>query len=257
MPVHAVARSGFSQVSAAYERGRPAYPPECLQHLRGALGLRHGSRVLELGAGTGKFTRALASAVIDPLALEPLPAMRALLRDSQPEVPLLGGVAEAIPLRDGSLDAVVAAQAFHWFRPEPTVRELARVLRDGGGVGLLWNIRDETVPWQRELSRRLEPYRPAGVPSVKEHAWQEAFRHTPDFDPLSVRSFPSEQSGDVEMFVDRIRSVSFVAILPSAPREALLTEMKELAARAAASEPSGRVVIRYRTEVFSTRRHPR
>jgi SAM-dependent methyltransferase len=254
MPLHAVARAGFSQVPREYERGRPSYPPPAVRHLRERLAIGAASRVVELGAGTGKFTRALRGEGLDPIAVEPIAAMRAELHAAHPDVPLLAGVAEALPFRTGSLDAVVAAQAFHWFRPDPTVAALARVLAPGGGVGLVWNLRDESVPWQRELSRRLEEFRPAGVPSSRERAWQESFRRHPGFEPLSSATFPFEQVGDVALLIDRIHSVSFVAALPAGRRAVLLAEIRALGERAVHDAEDGRLHLRYRTEVHSTRR---
>src|SRR6201986_3186482 len=144
--------TSFGAPPAAYERGRPPYPPEALDWL-----LPPGARrVLDLGAGTGKLTRELAGRGLDVVAVEPLGGMRAELSRVLPDTPVLEGSAEHIPLPDGSVDAVLAAQAWHWVTPERAAPEVARVLRPGGTLGLVWNERDEEVPWVAELSQIVE-----------------------------------------------------------------------------------------------------
>ena len=118
----------FGSAAAAYERGRPSYPPEAIDWLlpRGA---RH---VLDLGAGTGKLTTRLVERGLDVVAVDPIPDMLEVLRTSLPETRALLGTAEEIPLEDNSVDAVLVAQAWHWVDPERAIPEVARVLRPGG-----------------------------------------------------------------------------------------------------------------------------
>lgn len=137
----------FGAEAAAYERGRPSYPPEAIDWL-----LPPGARdVLDLGAGTGKLTTRLAERGLDVVAVDPLPEMLELLTNSLPDTPALLGTAEDIPLPDDSVDAVLVAQAWHWFDPERAVKEVARVLRPGGRLGLIWNTRDERMGWVKDL----------------------------------------------------------------------------------------------------------
>ena len=139
----------FGSAAAAYERGRPSYPPEAIDWL-----LPRGARqVLDLGAGTGKLTTRLAERGLDVVAVDPIPDMLELLRASLPETKALLGTAEEIPLDDNSVDAVLVAQAWHWVDPERAIPEIARVLRPGGRLGLVWNTRDERLGWVRELGR--------------------------------------------------------------------------------------------------------
>src|SRR6516225_6007955 len=137
----------FGSAAAAYERGRPSYPPEAIDWL-----LPTGARnVLDLGAGTGKLTTRLVERGLDVVAVDPIAEMLEMLRKSLPDTPALLGTAEEIPLADNSVDAVLVAQAWHWFNPQRAIPEVARVLRPGGRLGLVWNTRDERLGWVREL----------------------------------------------------------------------------------------------------------
>ena len=137
----------FGGVADAYERGRPTYPAEAVRWMLGD----HPLSVLELGAGTGKLTRVLVELGHDVHASDPDAAMLQILERELPGVPTAQAGAEDIPLGDGSVDAVVAAQAFHWFDLDRALPEIARVLRPGGRVCLLWNTRNEKIPWVRRL----------------------------------------------------------------------------------------------------------
>jgi SAM-dependent methyltransferase len=139
----------FGSEASAYERGRPSYPPEAIDWL-----LPPGARtVLDLGAGTGKLTTRLVERGLDVIAVDPLAEMLEVLSSSLPETPALLGTAEEIPLADNSVDAVLVAQAWHWVNPERAVPEVARVLRPGGRLGLVWNTRDERLGWVKDLGR--------------------------------------------------------------------------------------------------------
>jgi SAM-dependent methyltransferase len=153
--VSAVTRSrhdrslSFGSAAAAYERGRPSYPPEAIDWL-----LPRGARqVLDLGAGTGKLTTRLVERGLEVVAVDPIPDMLEVLSASLPETRALLGTAEEIPLEDNSVDAVLVAQAWHWVDPERAIPEVARVLRPGGRLGLVWNTRDERLGWVRELGQ--------------------------------------------------------------------------------------------------------
>ncbi|QUR66545.1 class I SAM-dependent methyltransferase [Mycobacterium spongiae] len=137
----------FGSAAAAYERGRPSYPPEAIDWL-----LPAGARdVLDLGAGTGKLTTRLVERGLDVVAVDPIAEMLEVLCTSLPKTRALLGTAEEIPLEDNSVDAVLVAQAWHWVDPARAIPEVARVLRPGGRLGLVWNTRDERLGWVREL----------------------------------------------------------------------------------------------------------
>ena len=139
----------FGSQAAAYERGRPSYPPEAVDWL-----LPDGARdVLDLGAGTGKLTSRLIERGLNVVAVDPIAELLDVLRTTLPDTPALSGSAEQIPLPDNSIDAVLVAQAWHWFDPDRAAAEIARVLRPGGRLGLLWNVRDERLGWVKDFGR--------------------------------------------------------------------------------------------------------
>lgn len=143
--------ASFGAIAAVYRRGRPSYPPEALDWL-----LPAGSpRVLDLGAGTGKLTEQLAARGLDVVAVEPSEGMREEFAKALPDVEILAGAGQRIPVDDASVDTVLVAQAWHWVDPERAVPEVARVLCPGGRLGLIWNVRDEREPWLRVLGRIL------------------------------------------------------------------------------------------------------
>src|SRR5947207_8421972 len=128
----------FGVAADLYDEMRPTYPPDAV---RWALGERP-RRVVDLGAGTGILTRALLDLGHEVVPVEPDPGMRDRLGRATPGLTALAGSAERIPLPDGSADAVLAGQAYHWFEPEPAHREVARVLAPGGVFAPIWNVRD-------------------------------------------------------------------------------------------------------------------
>ena len=146
-------RSGFATGSALYERARPGYSEDAVAHLVDALGIGPGSRVLDVAAGTGKLTRALVGVGAAVVAGEPSAAMREVFATTVPGTPQFACTAERIGVTTGTFDAVTVAQAFHWFDAPEALAEFARVLRPGGGLGLVWNERDESDPVVAELTR--------------------------------------------------------------------------------------------------------
>ena len=153
VPIHELAAKGFQAGADAYERGRPSYPDEAIAFTVEMLGLDAAATVVDLGAGTGKLTRLLVPSGARVVAVEPVEGMRRKLVElAAGAVRVLDGTAEAIPLPNGSADAVVVGQAFHWFAGAPALREIHRVLCPDGRLALLWNVRDESEPWGASIS---------------------------------------------------------------------------------------------------------
>lgn len=155
--VHSAAQQGFSAEAQRYAQGRPEYPEALSDWLRDALGLRPQTVAVDLGAGTGKFTRLLARTGARVVAVEPVDAMRAQLAEALPQVQALAGSAQSIPLANGFADALVCAQAFHWFATVEALEEMRRVLTAEGRLGLVWHVRDESLDWVAEITRIITP----------------------------------------------------------------------------------------------------
>ena len=153
----------FDSVAELYEQARPEYAEAAVDWFAELLGLRPGDRVLDLGAGTGKLTRQLVRRGLEAVAVEPGDEMRAVLQRVLPGVEALAGTAEEIPVPDASVDAVTCGQAFHWFEREAALGEMARVLRPGGGIALLWNAWDADDPLLGAIDGLLRPHRPPHV----------------------------------------------------------------------------------------------
>jgi SAM-dependent methyltransferase len=246
--VHPAAEA-FGGVAEAYERGRPGYPNDALAHLADGLGLGPGVDLLELAAGTGKLTRGLAPFGARITAIEPSEGMRTVFRRTCPGVDVRDGTAEAIPRPTGSVDAVAVGQAFHWFRTGPALAEIHRVLRPGGRLGLIWNRRDERVPWVAEFGRAIHTLDRGGAPNSTSEAWRAEFDAAPGFGPLRTASFPSEHAETIDQALDRALSVSFVASATPAERSALAHAIREVLRAAPVGPDGGTIRFPYVTTV--------
>jgi ubiquinone/menaquinone biosynthesis C-methylase UbiE len=249
--IHQSAAQGFAQATEAYECGRPGYPTKALSRLARELHLRSGRVVLDLAAGTGKLTALLVGTEATVVAVEPVAEMRASLERALPGVAAYAGTAEAIPLADGSVDAVTVGQAFHWFRGDKALAEIHRVLGPGGGLGLVWNVRDTSVPWVARLTEIMEPHR-GDAPAYRTGAWRDAFERTTLFEPLRQAEVGYAHHLTPDGVLARVASVSFIAALPAAERERVLGEVRALLATDPETRDRGQIVLPYRTEIFST-----
>ncbi len=255
MAIHASAARGFAAGADAYERGRPDYSSEAIERLVRELAIVQGSRVLDLGAGTGKLTRQLVSTGAELLAVEPVPEMREKLAEAVPTAELLDGTAERIPLPDHSVDAVVVGQAFHWFDGARALAEIHRVLRPAGGLGLVWQARDSSRAWVARLDQVID--RHAGAePRFKSGAWRAAFAATALFEPLREAVFEHVHRGDTGTIIDRVASISYIAAMDDRRRGAVLDEVRDLMASAPEVAATAVVELPYRSYVYWTRARP-
>ena len=204
----------FGGVAEAYERGRPTYPTEAVQWLLGDQPLT----VLELGAGTGKLTRVLAGLGHDVHATDPDPDMLQILEREVPGVRTAEASAEDIPLGEASVDAVIAAQAFHWFDLDRALPEVARVLRPGGRVCLVWNYRNEKIPWVRRLGTLIGTQEQQTDPA-------QALIFSELFGFVEDHEFTQWQTIDRQSIQDLVLSRSNVAVLDAEARAAKLAEV--------------------------------
>jgi len=218
------ATRGFGLAADVYERGRPDYPAPAIEWLVDRLGLRPGRTVVDLAAGTGKLTRLLVSSGAEVIAVEPIAEMRALI----PGARAIEGTAEAIPFTDGSVDAVTVGQAFHWFRDEEALAEIHRVLRTGGGLGLIWNTRDQSDPVQAAVSEIIDPLG-RDTPRRRKRDWCDVIDASDLFTPCETAQFDYEQVVDEDGLVERFISTSFVAAAPADVRADIEARLRGLA----------------------------
>ena len=212
--------TSFDAVAEEYERGRPGWPEEMLD----LLPLPSAATVVDLGAGTGKLTRTLARRYARVIAVEPLPAMRGILERELPGVESHEGSAEAIPLRDASVDGVFCGQSAHWFAADEAVAEIARVLRPGGVLVSAWNQpdSDRPSPVPEAFARRLAKLRPA-LPG--DTPWERAVERGP-FGRLQRETVGHDQWNDREMVLRGVMSASWIASRPD--RDAVVAELGAL-----------------------------
>jgi SAM-dependent methyltransferase len=201
----------FDAVADEYERTRPSYPPALLD----SLPLDADAAVLDLAAGTGKLTRVLAERYRDVTAVEPLANMRAILERVVPGVTALPGSAERIPLDEGSVDGVFAAQAFHWFDKPVALPEIARVLRPGGVLAIVWNQGNDDLPDPRppEFLREANLLHDAALKRWEdEPEWEDVLRDCGLFEDVHERSFVEHDHVlDRSGILDNLRSTSWIA----------------------------------------------
>jgi SAM-dependent methyltransferase len=228
----ATAAKGFARRVSEYEAGRPEYPEALLDDLS----LAEARAVLDLGAGTGKFTRVLAGRLAEMkggraaalYAVEPVKEMAERLAGLGLPVELRAGSAEAIPLPDGAVDLVCCAQSFHWFDYEPASAAIHRVLAQGGHLALIWNIRDERVPWVAALTKLFDHYA-GNVRRYASGAWRRILE---DARFRLVRTshhdfhYPMGRTG----LYDRVFSTSFIAALPASEQAAVRARVDRLMA---------------------------
>jgi SAM-dependent methyltransferase len=252
-PNHTAAATGYQTAADTYANSRPDYPAALDHWLADTLHLRPGKSVLDLGAGTGKFTPRLLATGATVTAVEPVAAMRQRLAQDFPQIRALEGTAESIPLPDASLDAIVCAQAFHWFATAAALAEMHRVLKPGGRLGLVWNGRDMSVPWVAAIDTLLRPYE-GTAPRFQSSAWRKAFP-APGFTPLEKSSFPHGHTGAPEqVIVGRQLSVSFIAALPAVEQDRLAARVRALIAATPELAGKPQVTFPYVTHAFAATR---
>ena len=231
--------SSFDAVARMYDTARPSYPREAVDWLVAD----DASVIVDVGAGTGKFTRLLARPGRVVIAVEPSANMRRELCAALPEVEVLDGSAEAMPLPDSSAEAITFAQAWHWVDVRAASEEAARVLRPGGTLGLVWNLRDERVPWVRQLGEAMR-------------ADGDHFRGVDD-DPDVDAPFGAGERRYIEWaqpsthvaILDMVRSRSYFALLSEAEQGETLRAVQDVLVRHPATA-AGRVHVPYVTASY-------
>ena len=210
----------FGGAADAYAAGRPTYPEEAIAWL-----VEGAARVVDVGAGTGKLTAGLVAAGCEVVAaVDPDAGMLAALEGAVPGVPVLVGTAESVPLPDASVDAAVLGQAWHWVDPEAASAELGRVVRAGGALGLVWNIRDDREPWVAELGRIMHGS------DAEQMIAEGGVRVAAPFGPLVERTVEWTMPRTPEEILAMAASRSYLIAMPADQRAGVLDRIRELLA---------------------------
>lgn len=242
---------GYFKSAEAFATGRPDYPAQANEWLIKDLKLRHHSVVVDLGAGTGKFTPRLLDIGAHVIAVEPGERMRDKFRARYPEIELLDGTAENIGLRSGSVDAVICAHSFHWFANPEAMAEIYRILKPGGRLGMIWNLRDAEVDWVGKIAAVVSSVA-AGSPRYYSQEWRKAFPYH-GFSPLNERHFRHGHTGLPEdVIINRVKSIGFIANLPPAEQEQVFTQIREILATHPDLVGKESVTVPYDTVAFHT-----
>jgi SAM-dependent methyltransferase len=234
----------FDAAAHVYEESRPGYPPEIVDWLVPA----DARRVLDVGAGTGKFTRLLQGEDREVIAVDPSAQMLEVLRDKVPGIETLLGTAERLPLPDESVDAVTVAQAWHWVDSARAVREVARVLKPGGVLGLIWNSRDERVDWVREFGAAMDS-NDAFVAKTAEDNGVGA-----PFEPGDVAELDWVQRISRAGLLALVRSRSHFLVKDPDAQARVLRDVEAVLARHPEIEKDGAIELPYVTQAFRYRR---
>ncbi len=209
--------ASFDRAAEVYDAARPSYPADAVSWLLDGA----ADPVVDLGAGTGKLTAALVERGRDAVAVDPSPEMLRVLRERLPGVPTHEGTGESIPLPDASAGVVLVAQAWHWMDPERAIPEAARVLRPGGRLGLIWNERDESIGWVRELGELMD----AGTAAFDDES--EPVLASP-FGPLEKHETRWVQALDHEGLLDLARSRSYFITKDPNAQAAVIESLRRL-----------------------------
>jgi SAM-dependent methyltransferase len=233
--------NAFGQAASGYERSRPGYPDEVVDWL-----IPQGAEVaLDLGAGTGKLSQALARRGLEVVAVDPSAEMLAVLAEEQPGVRTVVGEAERIPLPSASMDLVTVGQAWHWVDESRALAEVARVLRPGGTLALIWNLRDERVEWMRRLGEIVP--RKGAEPSLEGEV-----EIGPPFGATERFELDWSRPMDLEQLLELVGSLSPVIVASEAERAAILDSVRR-AVRNVLGPTGSRIDFPYRTRCFRAR----
>ncbi|CAF1120820.1 unnamed protein product [Didymodactylos carnosus] len=252
MEIHEIAAKGYEKVADVYERGRPSYPIDVINFLHSMQKDVSDKTIADLAAGTGKFTTLLSTIGAEKIiAIEPVENMRNKLF-LIPNVTVMEGTAENIPLDDNTVDIITCSQAFHWFDASRALKEIRRVLKPKGLLFLVWNLRQiDKCPWLKKVAAVYEKRLPStGSPGYKPKEWKKAFETENGFSSLEHQQFSNVQYGTIDSQIDRILSISYMAALPDEEKKLVANEVRELLESAPEINGKSLFPIPYYTDVY-------
>eukprot|EP00026_Physarum_polycephalum_P013317 Phypoly_transcript_13704.p1 GENE.Phypoly_transcript_13704~~Phypoly_transcript_13704.p1 ORF type:complete len:257 (+),score=40.97 Phypoly_transcript_13704:67-837(+) len=247
------AAKGFSAGADAYAANRPSYPSEALQFISGNVITGDNKVIVDVGAGTGIFTRLLSSTFPNNkiIAVEPVENMRAKI-GTFPNVEIKEGTAEKIPLADNSVDAVVAAQAFHWFCTAEALAEIRRVLKPGGVLCLVWNMMDHSVDWIKKFDDVADHLWTSDANRYRSGKWRDVFNETDLYEPLQHKIFRNAQEGNLDTLIGRILSRSVVAKSPPEIQKKISEDVTQLLTTHPDTKGKSIYHLVYNTDIYFT-----
>jgi len=260
--LHKVAAVGFSEAST-YEKARPTYPIAAVDHLADSIKKLFSNKkpneikVIDLAAGTGKFTRLINQYGFDLVAVEPVDGMKNEFVKVLPDVKLISGTAQQLPFPNNSLDVVITAQAFHWFATLESLKEIHRVLVPGGMFALIWNLEDRNkAPWVAKLRDYYEQFE-YGVPQYHRGIWKQCFvedNHTL-FSEIQDSHYAHSVFCTRHTICDRVLSKSYIACLPNEKKEQVIEHVFEILSKELPQlfQEEGKTIdYPYNTDLFLT-----
>ena len=220
----------FDTCSESYEISRPGYPNAVAELFKKNLGFKTSSKLLELAAGTGKFTDLLAQHDFAPMVTEWLPNMLKVLKSKHPKLSSIISRAEDIPFKDNIFDGVLVAQAFHWFANLSALADIARVLKKNGYLVIIFQERNDAVNWVHEYHKILFSYPHDEIVRFNLDKWKKVFNNQDHFCSLQHRQFNYSHHFFKETLAHRALGMSFIAALPDHKKQEVAQQMKNLCA---------------------------
>lgn len=245
-----VTATNYQNMSNLYESGRPGYTSDSVFALCDHLKISPSSQIVELGAGTGKFTRVLLEKYPNVIAIEPVPAMLEQLKAILPNTRAILGTGEVIPLPAHSCDFILIANAFHWFATEKALQEFVRVLKPNGGLGLIWNLDGVfTSNWGKTIDSWLDEIE-GDTPQYKTGQWRHVLENSSLFSALCEETFSSSRTTNRDEVIQRVMSISFVAALEESKRRSLQSKIEHQLATHAETRDQKELKVSFDTKIY-------